>query len=71
MLWVEPYAEVLHPQPTPPTQTPKYSSLKKTIDDIVKKWMDVILWIIADHILGTLTPFGLFANFWMKKSCIA
>ena len=72
MFWLELYAELGITSITNTTNpNPQILKFKTTNDDIVKKWMDVILWIIADHILGTPTPFGLFANFCMKKSCIA
>jgi len=51
-------------QPTNTTnQNPQNTQVKRTIDNIVKKWMDVVVWVSWPYLglyLGTITSSGLF-----------
>ena len=51
-------------QPTNTNQNPQNTQVKRTIDNIVKKWMDVVVWVSWPYLglyLGTITSSGLFS----------
>ena len=58
------YGWNIHNQPTNTTnQNPQNTQVKRTIDNIVKKWMDVVVWVSWPYLglyLGTITSSGLF-----------